>query len=269
MRVDRAAPAAHVRAAREGQHRGTRARRAPRRAVAARGHRQPAQRARRRQPRIRDRTVLASGRRCGSAVDDRTSSPTRSPCRRPSWSWRWPARCASRRAFSRCRRRCFAWPARGRDAARWSSGSLDTLEVDTAAFRARFALDAAVLARRRHGARVAPRRAAIIAPIMLFPIGRPHAPTSCAPLRFTRGFTRHAEGSVLVEMGDTRVLCTVSVEEGVPALHEGPRPGVADRRIRHASARDAYARPARGERRAGSRAARRRSSGSSGAACAR
>jgi ribonuclease PH len=38
------------------------------------------------------------------------------------------------------------------------------------------------------------------------------------PLRFTRGFTKHAEGSVLVEIGDTRVLCTVSVEEGVPAF---------------------------------------------------
>lgn len=41
------------------------------------------------------------------------------------------------------------------------------------------------------------------------------------PLRFTRAFTRHAEGSVLVEMGDTRVLCTASVEEGVPAFMKG------------------------------------------------
>ena len=32
-------------------------------------------------------------------------------------------------------------------------------------------------------------------------------------VRLTRGFTRHAEGSVLVEFGDTRVLCTASVEE--------------------------------------------------------
>jgi ribonuclease PH len=40
-------------------------------------------------------------------------------------------------------------------------------------------------------------------------------------LRFTRGYTRHAEGSVLVEMGDTRVLCTASVEEGVPAFMKG------------------------------------------------
>ena len=41
------------------------------------------------------------------------------------------------------------------------------------------------------------------------------------PLRFTRGYTRYAEGSVLVEMGDTRVLCTASVEEGVPAFMKG------------------------------------------------
>jgi ribonuclease PH len=31
-------------------------------------------------------------------------------------------------------------------------------------------------------------------------------------VRFTRGFTRHAEGSVLIEFGDTRVLCTASIE---------------------------------------------------------
>ncbi|OGA39483.1 MAG: ribonuclease PH [Betaproteobacteria bacterium RIFCSPLOWO2_12_FULL_68_19] len=36
------------------------------------------------------------------------------------------------------------------------------------------------------------------------------------PVRITRRYTRHAEGSVLVEFGDTRVLCTASVEERVP-----------------------------------------------------
>ena len=36
------------------------------------------------------------------------------------------------------------------------------------------------------------------------------------PVRLQRGWTRHAEGSVLVEFGDTRVLCTASVEERVP-----------------------------------------------------
>jgi ribonuclease PH len=36
------------------------------------------------------------------------------------------------------------------------------------------------------------------------------------PVRLTRGYTRHAEGSVLVEFGDTKVVCTASVEERVP-----------------------------------------------------
>jgi ribonuclease PH len=35
-------------------------------------------------------------------------------------------------------------------------------------------------------------------------------------VHMTRGYTRHAEGSVLVEFGDTKVLCTASVEERVP-----------------------------------------------------
>ena len=41
------------------------------------------------------------------------------------------------------------------------------------------------------------------------------------PVRITRGFTRHAEGSVLVEFGETRVLCTASVEEKVPSFLKG------------------------------------------------
>jgi ribonuclease PH len=44
------------------------------------------------------------------------------------------------------------------------------------------------------------------------------APDELRPVRFVRGFTAHAEGSVLVEFGDTRVLCTASVENGVPAF---------------------------------------------------
>jgi ribonuclease PH len=45
------------------------------------------------------------------------------------------------------------------------------------------------------------------------------------PVRFTRGFTRWAEGSVLVEFGQTRVLCTASIEEGVPAFLRGKGKG--------------------------------------------
>lgn len=45
------------------------------------------------------------------------------------------------------------------------------------------------------------------------------------PVRFTRAFTRHAEGSVLVEFGHTRVLCTASVEERVPRFLHGAQQG--------------------------------------------
>ncbi len=43
------------------------------------------------------------------------------------------------------------------------------------------------------------------------------------PVRFTRGFTRNAAGSVLVETGRTRVICTASVDRGVPRwmAHQG------------------------------------------------
>lgn len=40
-----------------------------------------------------------------------------------------------------------------------------------------------------------------------------------------RGFTKHAEGSVLIAMGDTRVLCTASVEERVPGFLRGKGEG--------------------------------------------
>jgi ribonuclease PH len=46
------------------------------------------------------------------------------------------------------------------------------------------------------------------------PSGR--KPDELRTVRIQRAFTRHAEGSVLVEFGDTRVLCTASVEERVP-----------------------------------------------------
>lgn len=45
------------------------------------------------------------------------------------------------------------------------------------------------------------------------------------PVRITRGFTIHAEGSVLIEFGGTRVLCTASVEEKVPPHKRGSGEG--------------------------------------------
>ena len=45
------------------------------------------------------------------------------------------------------------------------------------------------------------------------------------PVRITRNYTRHAEGSVLVEFGDTRVICTASVDKGVPRFLRGEGSG--------------------------------------------
>jgi ribonuclease PH len=45
------------------------------------------------------------------------------------------------------------------------------------------------------------------------------------PITITRGFTKHAEGSVLVEFGDTKVICTASVEESVPPFLRGKGTG--------------------------------------------
>jgi ribonuclease PH len=45
------------------------------------------------------------------------------------------------------------------------------------------------------------------------------------PVRITRGYTIHAEGSVLIEFGNTRVLCTASVEEKVPGHKKGSGEG--------------------------------------------
>ena len=44
-------------------------------------------------------------------------------------------------------------------------------------------------------------------------------------VKITRNFTRHAEGSVLIEMGDTQVLCTASVEESLPSFLRGKGQG--------------------------------------------
>src|ERR1700755_3434554 len=55
------------------------------------------------------------------------------------------------------------------------------------------------------------------------PSGR--APDQIRELGFEPGFTRHAEGSCLVSFGDTRVLCTASVEERVPPFLRGKGQG--------------------------------------------
>ena len=55
------------------------------------------------------------------------------------------------------------------------------------------------------------------------PSGR--APHSLRDTRITRDFTRHAEGSVLIECGDTKVICTASIENKVPGFLKGKGTG--------------------------------------------
>ena len=55
------------------------------------------------------------------------------------------------------------------------------------------------------------------------PSGR--APDQLRDVKFTCGYTKHAEGSVLVEFGETRVLCTASVENRVPRFLKGKGSG--------------------------------------------
>ena len=55
------------------------------------------------------------------------------------------------------------------------------------------------------------------------PSGRPA--DALRPVRLTRHYTKHAEGSVLVEFGDTKVICTASIEEKVPGFLKGKGQG--------------------------------------------
>ena len=50
-------------------------------------------------------------------------------------------------------------------------------------------------------------------------------PDEMRHVRITRNYTKHAEGSVLVEFGDTRVLCNATVEERVPGFLRGKGQG--------------------------------------------
>src|SRR3954469_6719505 len=58
-------------------------------------------------------------------------------------------------------------------------------------------------------------------------IQRPSGRTADAlrAIRLTRHYTRHAEGSVLIECGDTKVICTASIEEKVPGFLRGKGQG--------------------------------------------
>ncbi|HEV2008653.1 MAG TPA: ribonuclease PH, partial [Burkholderiales bacterium] len=50
-------------------------------------------------------------------------------------------------------------------------------------------------------------------------------PDELRTIRITRRYTRHAEGSVLIECGDTKVICTASIEDKVPPFLKGKGQG--------------------------------------------
>ena len=60
-------------------------------------------------------------------------------------------------------------------------------------------------------------------PVFARSLGR--APDQLRPVRITRHFTMHAEGSVLIEFGHTKVICTASVEDKVPPHQRGTGQG--------------------------------------------
>ena len=57
-------------------------------------------------------------------------------------------------------------------------------------------------------------------------------PEALRPVKITRNYLKHAEGSVLIEMGDTKVICSASVEERVPSFYEKLERGGLRRNIR-------------------------------------
>ena len=62
------------------------------------------------------------------------------------------------------------------------------------------------------------------------------------PVVITRGFTQNPAGSVPIEFGQTKVMCTASVTEGVPRWRKGSaRSGLAHRGIRYVAASHPYA----------------------------
>jgi ribonuclease PH len=67
----------------------------------------------------------------------------------------------------------------------------------------------------------------MIDPSLLKTQGRPdgRANDQLRPIVITPGYNKHAEGSALIEVGDTRVICTVSVEERVPPFLKGKGSG--------------------------------------------
>ena len=62
------------------------------------------------------------------------------------------------------------------------------------------------------------------------------------PIKITRHYTKHAEGSVLVEFGETKVLCNATIEESVPRFLKGQNQGWVTALMRSSAASDVYKR---------------------------
>ncbi len=173
------------------------------------------------------------------------SSPTcRSPTRCPSWSSRRCATAAPRATTSRCSRSSGKAPRPATSGHGISTNALGDggVRLHHPGQRARHRRRARRARRRRDRAldpeiNEAIQRSAKLEEVLSSPgratiaamtfqrSARSPSPTSCAPSRITRGFTNHAEGSVLIDFGDTRVLCTASVEEKVPPHKRGSGEG--------------------------------------------
>ena len=87
------------------------------------------------------------------------------------------------------------------------------------------------------------------------------SPDQMRPVNIIPNFISTAEGSVLIEVGNTRVICTASVEETVPQFMRNRGKGLDFERVQHAAAGHSDAHAARGEQRAVPADARMRSSG--------
>ena len=60
-------------------------------------------------------------------------------------------------------------------------------------------------------------------PLAMRPDGR--RSDELRPVKITRNYLKHAEGSVLIEMGDTKVICTATLEDSVPPFLRGKNRG--------------------------------------------
>ena len=75
------------------------------------------------------------------------------------------------------------------------------------------------------------------------------SPDQMRPVNIIPNFINTAEGSVLIEVGNTRVICTASVEESVPQFMRNTRQRVDFQRVQHAASGHSDAHAARGKQR--------------------